>query len=197
MLCPKDDGHHLQVAADHRCTTRCSRQRPRSGSETMPKFCHVIRSIFSIHTNALNHEAKRQNPGYNRIIHSQNHQDQNSHHLLRMGPSKCQSPSLEMNSWFQSSRALFAFSMNMSMVMPSSQAIAGLAARHQRRARYSSVQGGWHIYIRRQLACGWLITSSVGRLSLGYITLTSLHIRSARGTNKASKIAKRCSYQVQ
>jgi hypothetical protein len=96
-------------------------------------------------------------------------------HLLRMGPSKCQSPSLEMKSWFQSSRALFAFSMNVSMVMPSSEAIAGRLARHQRRARYSSVQGGWQRYIRRQLAFSYsTAASSVGSLSLGYMTLTSL-----------------------
>lgn len=95
--------------------------------------------------------------------------------MLRIGPSKCQSPSLEMKSWFQSSRAMFAFSMNVSMVMPSSEAIAGRLARHQRRARYSSVQGGWQRYIRRQLAFSYsTAASSVGSLSLGYMTLTSL-----------------------
>lgn len=124
-------------------------------------------------THRINHNASI--PGI--VVQSSKTSKNNnqSDHLLFIGPSKCQSPSLEMNSWFQSSRALFAFSMNVSMVMPSSEAIAGRAARHQRRARYSSVQGGWHRYIRRQLAFSYsTAASSEGSLSLGYMTLTSL-----------------------
>jgi chloramphenicol 3-O-phosphotransferase len=137
-----------------------------------------LRSLLFVHAPTKQTKRERHHPGYNRNTSSHKHARQTTvspHHLLRIGPSKCQSPSLEMKSWLQRSRALVAFSMNVSMVMPSLETIAGRAARHQRRARYSSVQGGWQRYIRRQLAFSYsTASSSVGSLSLGYMTLTSL-----------------------
>jgi hypothetical protein len=175
----QDTDKYIRLAADYRRTTSHILVTIVDHGTWQRQHCPVLEKS-TIHTCAYrtNQNKNARSPGYNRItrhINTSDRQQSAQNHLLRIGPSKCQSPSLEMKSWFQSSRALFAFSINVSMVMPSVEAIAGRAARHQRRARYSSVQGGWQRYIRRQLAFSYsTAASSVGSLSLGYMTLTSL-----------------------